>query len=298
VPIPSDCCLRGTGWELTPASEFVLEAPVEPATVAVTSHNPGAVVMGTEVTLRGTITSPSVEIVGLELYSQEPGELLGLRASTYGAKLDDWNKRAAISSFELKAPVHVGQNKYYIHTLAQESIIEILDVNVPNNYKDEPFIIVGDAGPAEGQMYFEIEWKSHWGSPVDQYYYDKPYLCIHKFDVGTWWISYGDKGKADEQPFAVWEDNTDYDGNGEATSGLFVIKVLRVDPGDYTLMMDAPVLSHSAIEISQVRVRGEASGTFVPQNSWLVANHQWNGLNYNSVTKVLDFTDRNYEMSS
>jgi len=45
-------------------------------------------------------------------------------------------------------------------------------------------------------------------------------------------------------------------------------------------------------------VRGEASGTFVPQNSWLVANHQWNGLNYNSVTKVLDFTDRNYEMSS
>lgn len=144
---------------------------------------------------------------------------------------------------------------------------------------------------------FDVEWESTYpGVPILRTDYHKPFFGIEKSGVGTWWLGYFEPGSLDEQPFALWSDETDYDAGNLATAGLFRFTVSKLEPGLYIVGLEAPILSHSALRVTKITVSGAASGSYEMENGAPPANNHWTGVTYDSVNDELHVVDQYYQL--
>lgn len=176
------------------------------------------------------------------------------------------------------------------HNLVDYESKELFDVVVKAYEAKWPLV--------QAPLTFDVEWESAFGPgvPVSNTYYDQPYLYVRKEGVGYWWVGFTQPGSLEEQPYAVWQDQTDYDLSGEAVSGTIRFTVGKLEPGIYEIGMNSPILSHSAMRVTKITLAGDHSGSYEMENGAPPANHNWHGLQYDSVNKQVTVLDQSYEL--
>jgi hypothetical protein len=109
--------------------------------------------------------------------------------------------------------------------------------------------------------------------------------------TGTGWIGYYVQGSLTEEPFAGWQDLTQYDAAGEATAGRIRLTSTLPRAGKYEVGMSAPVNGHCSLRVTRVTASGVASGSWEMQNGSPTMDRTWRGVSYDTATGLFALYD-------
>jgi hypothetical protein len=152
-----------------------------------------------------------------------------------------------------------------------------------------PFKVVGDQEPLPGQLRFDVFIEPRYSVFRETTAY-KPFLAVPGVS-GTAWINYYVRGSLDEEPFALWEDLTNYDGLGEALVGKIRLTATNLDAGKYEVGMSAPVLSNCPVRVTSITASGVASGSWDVENGSPNVDQTWRGVVYDTATGEFTLID-------
>jgi hypothetical protein len=276
---------------------ILLDATADPpfggsanATVNVASHQPGDLVESTSTTLSGFVQSG--ERLVSELYIWNTRFPVEQMVQTSIPETGD---------FAVSIKLEPGENQLMFITQALSDSFQWRPdpylVQVRNSLEPDGFTLrQGEAPVPAGQLRVDIDWVAYYGDgvPVGEAWAEKPFLGINKTDIGMFYVDYLNPGSLSAEPFALWEDQTQYTG-GFATAGRYRITCAQVDPGTYTVMMTAPILSHEIIKVTNVKLSGVVNGSYAMNYGWAPANYSWVGVTYDSAANTVQVADQSYE---
>ena len=274
---------------------ILLDATAEPpfggyeaASVNIDGYSAGQRVEEEQVTLSGHVDSSYYLVDELYFWNTRlPGrEMVGGKLPVSG-------------DFSLTVPLREGANEFVVlarslqyHPYTHREV----HIWVANNL-EEPgtfWLLQGEEPLPEGQLRFTVEWEGRFESNmVPRSYEYKPYMAMTT-DQGTTWVSRNSPGSLAGEPYALWEDRTQCNGDDESHTGSIVVTVAVVHPGVYHIMMDAPVLSMNVIRVTQITIAGPAGGTYAMEGGLAGANQSWHGLTFNTDGNTVTVQDEAY----
>lgn len=273
---------------------ILLDATADPpfggssnATITITSHSSGEEVQDTEVTIEGYITSGDTLVNELHVWNTwQP--------------LDSMVKTIVSEAGDFSVPVQLapGENNLVLLTrgLSYSFVYRGggLMVGIPNNLQSGFILVLDDELPA-GQLRFDVEFEAI-DKPIKdrgEVLYYPQFLRPDPLKEGTPVSIFAGDGSLDAEPYALGEDLTKYDAEGEAASGKYRFTASRIDPGQYWIQATGRTYTWGdpRVKVTRITVAGIVSGVYEMQNGIAGINRIWIGVRYDTATGDIEVID-------